>query len=88
MNSGYELKHTAKFDRKAAKVAGTIERWDDIARSYDYGLSRSPHKGFQITDTSLWVTELRVDGRPTMLYYTIDEDSRTIILVDIHSLTF
>ena len=88
MNSGYELKHTAKFDRKAAMVAGTIERWDDIARSYDYGLSQFPHKGFQIANTPLWVTELRVYGRPTMLYYTIDEDARTVILVDIHSLSF
>ncbi len=88
MSSGYELKTTANFDRKAAEVAGTIERWDEIARSYDYGLSRFPHKGFQVADTSLWVTELRVYGRPTMLYYTIDDESRTVILVDIHSLTF
>ena len=88
MHKGYELYSTDEFSNKAEHLAGTMQRWDEIARSFDFGLARNPQKGFQVGNTDIWLLELRIDGSRTMLYYRIDDDAKTVTLIDLIQLIF
>lgn len=83
MNKGYEHYSTDEFSSEAKRLAGTIQRWDEIYWSFDFGLTRNPKKGFQVGNTDIWLLELRVDEKRTMLYYRIDDEAKTVTLIDL-----
>ena len=84
VTSGYELDSVPEFDDKVEQFAQSMQRWDEIALSYDLRLSRDPHTGDRIDNTPLWAFRLRANGRPITLYYTINENTQTVTLLDIH----
>lgn len=80
MDSAYQLRSTLPFEDEAEEFAGTLERWDEIFRGLDYGLSLNPKIGNQIGTTRLWVLELRIPRRP-FIYYEINDENKTVTLL-------
>jgi hypothetical protein len=86
MPEGYELRTTSEFDRKAEAYAGSLKRWDEIARAYDHVLRQNPHLGEPIADTSLRAITIWGKGQLT-IYYQVDEESKVVTAVDIFDFT-
>ena len=82
VTSGYELQTTPSFDKKAEEYAGSMERWDEIARSYDYLLRQNPRVGERIFDTPLWALTINRERQPT-IYYHIDDESGVVLIYDL-----
>ena len=83
MISGYELNETNEFIERAEALAGTVQRWDEVKRSFDYALSKLPQLGDRIKDTEIRLLELRIDERIVVLYYRVNEEKRTVMLIDL-----
>ena len=82
MANGYQLRSTSAFDHKAEAWAGSMQHWDDLARSYDYRLVRNPYTGDQIAGTDIWA--FRLEGpSPITLYYHIDEEAHIVTMHDL-----
>ena len=79
----YIVKETHYFIQQVGFLTETIEAWDEIKETIDLDLARNPRAGQRIPKTQLYAVTVLSDP-PLTVYYAIDDESKTIVLVEVH----
>ncbi len=82
-NRPYTVKETHYFIEQVEFLTETIEVWDEIKETIDLDLARKPRSGRRIPETQLYAVTVLSDP-PLTVYYTIDDETETITLVEVH----
>lgn len=78
----YGVIESERFTEKAARLAGSIKRWDEIKEALDLHLARNPTLFPEIAGTGLRAVQLATIPSRTV-YFTVDEDAKTLTFQDI-----
>jgi hypothetical protein len=87
----YEIAETDVFLKQVSILIGSIKRWDEIKETIDLELAsdplftRDPALLNRVPGTTLYGITIRCFP-PLTLFYSVDEGSRKLTLVEIHGL--
>jgi len=78
----YVVIESQKFLRKARRISGSFQRWDEVKRTIDLDLARNPHIFQKIPGHELYGVIIPLDP-PRVLYFTVNDQKQQIRLEDI-----
>lgn len=83
-NGGFEILEGPGFAARAAAIAGSLERWDDLRIGLDFWMHRRPAQVpfCQQIDDDRWYVRV-VDAPLVYLLYEIDFEDRTVTYLSI-----
>jgi len=79
----YDIVCGQDFLAEATARFGDLKRWDEIQQNFDHHLSRFPHAGIPVPGTR-GVFALLLPSDDLTIYFHVDDDSREIVLLEIH----
>lgn len=70
------------FLKRAGRLTGSVKAWDEIKEFFDLYVARNPDIGKLVPGTNVYAMPLETNP-PLTIYYTVDNDSETVTLVDL-----